>query len=114
MPDAENTRKDRLEKTKDELVDELQDMERRLKKAEAEGARAEILKGSHRMTHDGNPDTRHLLGAVLDSNAKVVDMLTQAEKMIEDMGIASAAHLAAPVVVPLQTAGPERHRMPRR
>ena len=28
MPDAENTRKDRLEKTKDELVDELQDMER--------------------------------------------------------------------------------------
>lgn len=38
MSDAEKTRQERLEKTKDELVDELGDMERRLKKAEADGA----------------------------------------------------------------------------
>lgn len=79
-----------------------------------ECARAEILKGSHRMTHDGNPDTRHLLGAVLDCNAKVMDMLSQAGKIIEDMGLASAAHLGAPVVVPLRAADPDRRRMQRR
>jgi hypothetical protein len=79
-----------------------------------EGARAEILKGSHRMTNDGNPNTRHLLGSVLDCNARVMDMLSQAGKMIEDMGLASAMHLGAPVVAPLQGADPERLRMLRR
>ena len=79
-----------------------------------EGARAEILKGSHRMTNDGNPDTHHLLGAVLDCNARVVEMLSQAGKVIEDMGLASARHMGATVVVSLRTAGPDRHRLPRR
>jgi hypothetical protein len=43
-----------------------------------------------------------------------MDMLSQAGKMIEDMGLASAAHLGAPVAIPLQAANLGRHRMPRR
>ena len=39
MSDAGKTRKRNLGKTKEELVDELKAMERRLKKAEADGAR---------------------------------------------------------------------------
>jgi hypothetical protein len=66
------------------------------------------------MTYDGNPNTRHHLGAVLECNARVMDMLSQAGKMIEDMGLASAAHLGAPVAIPLQAANLGRHRMPRR
>ena len=73
-----------------------------------------IYRHQHGLTNDGNPNTRHLLGAVLDCNARVMDMLSQAGKMIEDMGLASAMHLGAPVVAPLQSADPERLRMPRR
>ena len=39
MSDAGKTRKRNLGKTKEELADELEAMERRLKKAEADGAR---------------------------------------------------------------------------
>ena len=52
-----------------------------------ESIRGEIHKGSHRMTHDGNPETRHLLGAVLECNDKVMELLNRAGKMIEDLGL---------------------------
>jgi len=74
-----------------------------------EGIRAEIHKGSHRMTNDGNPETRHLLGAVL-----VMELLNQAGKMIENMGLVSAGNLGAPVVVPLRAAVPVHRQIPRR
>jgi len=64
--------------------------------------RDEVRKGSYRMTHDGNPQTRHLLGAVLASNEKVMDLLNRAGDMIEGMGLASAGNAGAPVVVPLR------------
>ena len=79
-----------------------------------EGIRAEIHKGSHRMTNDGNPETRHLLGAVLDCNARVMELLNQAGKMIENMGLVSAGNLGAPVVVPLRAAVPVHRQIPRR
>ncbi|NQV83074.1 MAG: hypothetical protein HQ494_04560 [Rhodospirillales bacterium] len=78
-----------------------------------EGIRGEILKGSHRMTHDGNPETRHLLGAVLNCNDKVMSLLSKAGKLIENMGPVSAGNLGAPVVVPLRATGPVQRRIPR-
>ncbi|MBT3305520.1 MAG: hypothetical protein HN377_03460 [Alphaproteobacteria bacterium] len=77
-----------------------------------ESIRGEIHKGSHRMTHDGNPETRHLLGAVLECNDKVMELLNRAGKMIEDLGPVSAGNLGAPVVVPLRPVDPARRRMP--
>ena len=79
-----------------------------------EGIRAEVLTGSHRRTHDGNPETRHLLGAVLDCNAKLMGLLNQAGKMVENMALVSAGNLGAPVVVPLRASIPINRRIARR
>jgi len=50
-----------------------------------EGIRREVLKGTGRMTHYGNPETRFLMGSVLDCNAKVMDMLNRAKALVENM-----------------------------
>ncbi len=50
-----------------------------------EAIRVEVLKGGDRMTHDGRPETRHLLGHVLDSNSKVLAMLNEARNVVETM-----------------------------
>lgn len=46
-----------------------------------EAIRVEVLKGSGRIAHDGRPETRHLLGHVLDCNMKVLGMLHEAKKV---------------------------------
>jgi hypothetical protein len=79
-----------------------------------DGIRTEILKGSHRITHDGNPETRHLMGTVLDCHAKVMKLLSQAGKMVETMGLVSAGNLGAPVLVPLSAPIPINRRIARR
>ncbi len=66
-----------------------------------EGISREILKGSGRMTHDGNPETRLLMGSVLDCNTKVMDMLNRAKALVEDM--AGLPALTPPAVVPIRT-----------
>ncbi len=66
-----------------------------------EGIRKEVLKGSDRMAHDGNPETRFLMGSVLDCNTKVMDMLNRAKALVEDMAGLSA--LKQPAVVPIRT-----------
>ena len=43
-----------------------------------QGIRTEILKASHRMTHDGNPQTRHLAGPVIDCNENALELLGEA------------------------------------
>ena len=48
-----------------------------------EAIRAEVLKGSGRIAHDGRPETRHLLGHVLDCNMNVLGMLSEARKAAE-------------------------------
>ncbi len=50
-----------------------------------DGIRAEVLKGSHRITHDGNPQIRHLVGHVLDSNRKAIKLLNEAMSLVESM-----------------------------
>jgi len=70
-----------------------------------EGIRAEVLRGSGRMSHDGNPETRFLMGSVLDCNVKVMDLLNRAKALVEDMARLPAAHLPVqkqPAVVPLR------------
>ncbi len=66
-----------------------------------EGIRREVLKGSSRMTQDGNPETRFLMGTVLDCNMKVMDMLNRAKALVEDM--AGLPVLTSPAVVPIRT-----------
>jgi len=78
-----------------------------------EGIRAEIHNGSHRMANDGNPETRHLPDAVPDRNARVMGLLNQAGKMIENMGLVFAGELGAPVVLPLRAPIPINRRIPR-
>ena len=48
-----------------------------------EAIRWEVLKGSGRIAHDGRPETRHLLGPVLDCNMNVLGMLSEARKAAE-------------------------------
>jgi|ETNmetMinimDraft_16_1059900.scaffolds.fasta_scaffold21245_2 hypothetical protein len=48
-----------------------------------EGIRTEILKGSHRMTHDGNPQTRHLAGSVIDCNKNALALLNEAMGLVQ-------------------------------
>lgn len=50
-----------------------------------EAIRVEVLKGGDRMTQDGRPETRHLLGHVLDSNSKVLAMLIEAKNAFDTM-----------------------------
>ncbi len=50
-----------------------------------EAIRKEVLRGSHQMTHDGRPETRHLLGHVLDSNRKVLEILNEARNTLETL-----------------------------
>ncbi len=71
-----------------------------------EGIRREVLKGSSRMTHDGNPETRFLMGSVLDCNTKVMDMLNRAKVLVENMAGLSA--LTPPAVVPIRISGRPR------
>ncbi len=66
-----------------------------------EEIRTEVLKGSSRMTHDGNPETRFLMGSVLDCNIKVMDMLNRAKALVEDMAVLPA--LTPPALVPIRT-----------
>ncbi len=66
-----------------------------------EEIRTEVLKGSSRMTHDGNPETRFLMGSVLDCNIKVMDMLNRAKALVEYMPGLPA--LTPPAVVPIRT-----------
>ncbi len=66
-----------------------------------EGIRREVLKASSRMTHNGNPETRFLMGSVLDCNMKVMDLLNRAKALVEDMaGLPARKQMA---VVPLRT-----------
>jgi len=55
-----------------------------------EGIRTEVLKVTGRMNRDGNPETRFLVGSVLDCNMKVMGLLSRAKALVEDM-----AHLPA-------------------
>jgi len=48
-----------------------------------EAIRAEVMRGSGRIAHDGRPETRHVLGHVLDSNMKVLDLLGEARNAID-------------------------------
>ncbi len=66
-----------------------------------EEIRREVLKGSSRMTDNGNPETRFLMGSVLDCNMKVMDMLNRAKALVEDMAGLSA--LKQPALVPIRT-----------
>jgi len=66
-----------------------------------EEIRREVLKGSSRMSHDGNPKIRFLMGSVLDCNMKVMDMLNRAKALVEDM--AGLPALKQPAVVPIRT-----------
>lgn len=66
-----------------------------------EGIRREVLKGSSRMTHDGNPEIRFLMGSILDCNIKVMDLLNQAKALVEDMAALPARK--QPAVVPIRT-----------
>ena len=59
--------------------------------------RHEILKGSSRMTHDGHPENRHLLGHVLESNNKVLGLLNEAKTAVASFF--SVAPLQEPVLV---------------
>ncbi len=65
-----------------------------------EEIRREVLKGSSRITHDGNPATRFLMGSVLDCNTKVMDMLNRAKALVENM--AGLPALSPPAVVPIR------------
>ncbi len=66
-----------------------------------DGIRREVLKGSNRMTRDGNPETRFLMGPVLDCNMKVMDLLNRAKALVENM--AGLPALTPPAVVPIRT-----------
>ena len=66
-----------------------------------EGIRREVLNSSSRMTHDGNPETRFLMGPILDCNTKVMDLLNRAKALVEDM--AGLPALTPPAVVPIRT-----------
>lgn len=59
--------------------------------------RLEVFKGSARMTHDGHPENRHLLGHVLESNNKVLGLLNDAKTAIESLF--SIAPIRQPVPV---------------
>ena len=73
-----------------------------------EGIRREVLKGSGRMTHDGNPATRFLMGSVLDCNTKVMDMLNRAKALVENM--AGLPALTPPAMVPIRTSDQTNNR----
>jgi len=45
--------------------------------------RHEVCKGSSRISHDGHPQNRHLLGHALESNNKVLALLDEAKTAIE-------------------------------
>lgn len=47
--------------------------------------RQEVLKGSARMAQDGRPETRHLLGHVIECNTKVLQMLNEAKNTVESI-----------------------------
>lgn len=47
--------------------------------------RQEVLKSSSRMAHDGRPETRRLLGHVIECNKKVLQMLNQAKNTVESI-----------------------------
>ena len=68
-----------------------------------EGICREVLKGSRQMTLDGNPETRFLMGSVLDCNMKVMDMLNRAKALVENMAGLTAP--TPPAVVPIRTSG---------
>ena len=47
--------------------------------------RQEVLKGSARMAQDGRPETRYLLGHVIECNTKVLQMLNEAQNTVESI-----------------------------
>lgn len=77
-----------------------------------EGIRREVLKGSARMTHDGNPETRFLMGSVLDCNSKVMNLLNRAKALVGDMvgDMAGLPALTPPAVVPIRISGEADNR----
>ncbi len=75
-----------------------------------DGIRAEVLKGSHRMIHDGNPQTRHLVGHVLDTNKKAVDLLNEAMSLVESMFGYHGSKWPVSVAAPAPSTGPAKPR----
>jgi len=74
-----------------------------------EGVRMEVLKSGHRMAHDGNPETRHLVGCVLESNRKAVGLLSKALGMVEATLGGQSLRQPAPMPV-MQLGEARRHR----
>ena len=79
-----------------------------------EAIRAEVLKGSGRITHDGRPETRHLLGHVLDCNMNVLGMLSEARKAAEAFVGVSLQRQPEPAPDQDMAAPPDPCRPPRR
>jgi len=61
--------------------------------------RQEIVKGSRRITHDGCPETRHLLGHVLECNSKALDLLNEAKATLSEIFYLTPANQPVPVAV---------------
>ena len=61
--------------------------------------RHEVFKGSARMTYDGHPENRHLLGHVLESNNKVLGLLSEAKTAIESLFSVAPSQQPVPVRV---------------
>ncbi|MDA1091162.1 MAG: hypothetical protein O3A85_12725 [Proteobacteria bacterium] len=71
-----------------------------------EGIRMEVLKSSHRMSHDGNPQTRYLAGHVIDCNKNALDLLAQAMGLVETLFGFGGMKRPVPVSVPKSVPGP--------
>ena len=61
--------------------------------------RHEVFRGSSRMSHDGHPENRHLLGHVLESNSRVLGLLNEAKTAVEALFGAASRPEPVPVRV---------------